>query len=279
VPSSGSASSDNLTLNPSGSFGVSGGYCGPNSFKGCDFFPYKIQPRDVLSEIENKALNNEIEVEKSFRDLPEKYGNQLGIPKHHLMNAKLLFECSNLIINLENCLNDQIIYDKQTGTAFHREPKRKLKINACKVSGTRKNITKINVRGNKWINDDDCTNGQIDLEECMIRTNGQDPCKLPEKDFGYKYQKLYYERIEKLISILEKNDYKIEKIQRDSQDIVERWRIKNFKKGDKKYQSLLKMFSNEILGSYNSAQSSSGIDFFLFDVGGDGLLFSNLMHF
>jgi hypothetical protein len=113
------------------------------------------------------------------------------------------------------------------------------------VSGTRKtDIKKVQTKQDNFMVDEDCINNQIDLEECMIRTNGHQPCKLPEKDLSEKYQKLYNKRMEKFITILEENDYKTKKISKNDK-FMELWEIVDYQ-DDEKYQNLVEEFLSKI---------------------------------
>jgi hypothetical protein len=107
----------------------------------------------------------------------------------------------------------------------------KLKINAGKVSGMRK----------VYINqtsDEDCTNSQIDMEECLIESNRYKPCPPPEKTLSMKFKKLYDERMKKFIAVLTSQGYKIRQIQR-SKRLIENY--------DEKYQGHVRKFLSEIV--------------------------------
>jgi hypothetical protein len=65
---------------------------------------YKIRSSEVLSKIENEALENEISLEWLFHRKAEKYAKHFDIPKHHLLNHELLSGCSGLMRDLANCL-------------------------------------------------------------------------------------------------------------------------------------------------------------------------------
>ena len=68
--------------------------------------------------------------------------------------------------------------------------------------------TEIVEDGNKHLVDGDCTNNQIDLEECIIRSNRYYPCAPPERD-AKKFRELFVERSKTFAKILTSSGYRL----------------------------------------------------------------------
>lgn len=120
------------------------------------------------------------------------------------------------------------------------EPNEKLKIEGGKVSGPRRDeieeIHKVNEYGYDSTVDGDCINNQIDLEECLIDQNRYRPCEPPANALSDKYTKLYEQRRQKFIKLLESSGYKITK---QEEYFEPTWKIENI---DEKYQSIVEEF-------------------------------------
>lgn len=87
--------------------------------------------------------------------------------------------------------------------------------------------------------DEDCTNKQIDLEECIVRNNRYAPCAPPKHDLK-KYNKLYEKRLNEFIEILKSHGYKGRHIPDHYSDTG--LEIDNF---DDKYYGHVEAFQNE----------------------------------
>lgn len=122
-----------------------------------------------------------------------------------------------------------------------------MKINAGKVSGPRKtNVKKVFVPEVFQDIEEDCTNSQIDLEECIIRTNPSAP---PVRSLSDEYQTLYEERLEKFIPILKSNNYKFKQLHIFSKyGIVLVGEIVNY---DEMYKTHVERFLSEFIESVN----------------------------
>lgn len=121
----------------------------------------------------------------------------------------------------------------------------KLRVTTNQVSKARKfgirQYEALDDSGSRILVDEDCTNNQVDVEECIIRSNRFFPCSPPERDLA-KYKKLYAERVEKFAQILPSFGYKLvpAKLNYEAGDIKS-YEILNY---DDKYEQIAKEFVN-----------------------------------
>lgn len=88
-----------------------------------------------------------------------------------------------------------------------------MKIDVHDASGPRKdNVNQVEFtdeNGFETLVDEDCTNNEIDVKECVAKKNRYYPCPPPEFKLADDYNNLFEERSKQFITILESHGYKI----------------------------------------------------------------------
>lgn len=124
----------------------------------------------------------------------------------------------------------------------------KLQINTKNISKTRKgNVKQSEVKENEsesFMVDEDCTNNQIDVEECIIANNRYHPCPSPEKDC-VRYKNTFEYRSYRFALILRDFGYNLqESIQSFEFGKVPAFEILNY---DDEYENYVKKFFNFLI--------------------------------